>query len=274
MKRNVFVMLGVIFLLTQALGLFVGSHLIQNEIHARGIISDDPEDVANSVGLFFYILFFTALLLIVIKFFKKFSGILLRAIETVAVFAASLIVFSAFSDSVIIFVPALALVFLRLFYSKNILIRNISTVIAVSGAGALLGVSLGVLPVLVFIIILSVYDFVAVFKTKHMITLAKEISSKNLSFMYAIPSHERTFELGAGDLVVPLVFAVSVLSKYSETSSFPMNFFPSLAILVASFAGLLFTIHYCAKNPGKGLPALPLQTALMISAFIVISFLF
>jgi len=67
---------------------------------------------------------------------------------------------------------AIALTLWKVF-RPTILNQNIAAMISGAGVGALLGASFGIVPSLLFLIILCVYDFVSVFITKHMITLAK-----------------------------------------------------------------------------------------------------
>lgn len=278
MDRKLAAQLVVLFLITQALGLYVGMSLIAADVHAT-IITENPEDIGNSIALFAYILVFTAILLVVVAYLKRYIYLIFKALETLAVFATSLIVFAALGSflplpqalvwamDLVVLVAALAVVILRIIYAKHIWLRNVSSVIAVAGAGALIGVSLGVLPVLVFLVLLAVYDFIAVFKTKHMVTLAKSLTKKNLSFTYAMPTPKHTFELGTGDMVIPLAFAVSVLSAYAPLYAFPMNLVPSVAILGAALAGQLATIEYSSRHVGKALPALPPQVIAMLVAF-------
>jgi presenilin-like A22 family membrane protease len=138
--------------------------------------------------------------------------------------------------------------------------------------GALLGVSIGVLPVIVFLILLAAYDYIAVFKTKHMVTMAKAVAKKNLSFTFALPTQKHQFELGTGDLVMPLVFSVSVLNdSLARGLIWPVATLPSIIILLAAFLGLAFTLDYGSKNVGKALPALPLQVAMMVVTYGLIS---
>jgi hypothetical protein len=102
-----------------------------------------------------------------------------------------------------------------------------------------------------------------------MVSMAKAITNKNLAFTYALPTKEHKFELGTGDLVIPLIFAVSVLGetmKNVQANGFVL-FLPSILVLIASLAGLLITINYVSKKAGTALPALPLQTALMVVVF-------
>jgi presenilin-like A22 family membrane protease len=269
MNKKLLTQLIAIFLITQAVGLFIASNLIQQDVHAT-IVNDNPEDPINTIALIVYILAFTAVLLIVIKFAKgKFSFVFLKLFELMAVFGTSWIVFAIFAGyfagtetaGLIGFGIAAIIIALRLAFWKKLLFRNFATMIAVIGAGALIGVSLGIIPVIIFIIALSIYDFIAVFKTKHMVSLAKAITEKNLAFTVAMPTKEHQFELGSGDLVIPLVFASAALSSSSLPSS--------LMVLAGSLIGLLVTIDYSSKHVGKALPALPLQGILMIAFFAI-----
>jgi len=257
MKKSLFIQLAVVFLITQLLGLYVAGFLLEEGIKTT-IVSDNPEDIANAIGLIVYILVFTGVILVIIRFFK--GGGLFKLLETLAIFSTSVIVFSAFVPE-IAFMLAVLLVALRNSIADNLLARNFSAVIAIAGAGAVIGVSIGVVPALVFIALLSVYDLIAVFKTKHMVTMAKSITKRNLAFTIAMPTKEHTFQLGTGDLVIPLVFAVTVLHA-------GQNFLLPGLILVASLAGLLLTVEYSSRNVGKALPALPLQTLMMAVVWI------
>ena len=258
----------LIFVLAQVIGLAVGANLISEiasgEMEQPVIFSENPDDPLNAIFLIGGILFFTVLLLVFMTFFKG-PG-LFRLFEIFVVFTASIIVFATFFPEAIAFVFAVELIAIRLLLPKSVFVRNIAAVISVAGVGALIGVSLGVIPVLIFLILLSVYDFIAVFKTKHMVTLAKGISGKNLAFTLAIPTEEHQFELGTGDLVLPLVFAVSVMK--ASTAPYPFYFVPAAMVLIASIIGLLFTINWVSKHVGKALPALPPQAVLMILAWL------
>ncbi len=258
MNKSLFLQLTAIFLITQILGLAVAGFLLEEGIKTT-IVSDNPEDIVNAFALIAYILVFTGIILVIIKFFK--GGALFKLLETLAIFSTSVIVFSAFIPE-IAFMLSVLLVALRNSVADNLLARNLSAVIAIAGAGAVIGVSIGVLPALTFIVLLAIYDFIAVFKTKHMVTMAKSITKRNLAFTVALPTKNHTFQLGTGDLVIPLVFATAVLNA---TSSFLLP----VLVLIASLVGLLLTIEYCSRNVGKALPALPLQTVLMAMVWVI-----
>jgi len=259
MNKKLIAELVVLFLITQAIGLYVANYFVQENIHTT-IVSENPDDPLNTLGLIVYILVFTAVLLVMIKFLKpRLSYYLLKAFELLAIWGTSWIVFAVFLGDLIGLGLSFILVALRIALAKNIVLRNFASVIAIIGAGALIGVSLGIIPVILFIIALSVYDYIAVFKTKHMVSLAKAIAEKNLAFTVAMPTKEHKFELGTGDLVMPLVFASAALQSSGINSSF--------FVLAGSLIGLLFTINYSSKHVGKALPALPLQSILMLCFF-------
>ncbi len=266
MNKELIIQLILLFLITQSIGLVTGNFLIEQSIHAT-IVTDNPEDVENSFGLILGILIFTAGLLALLKYAPEWIiGLFLKGMETMAIFGTSLLVLMPLllKDEIILGI-AILFVALRIFLRKNNLIKNLASVVASAGAGALIGASLGVTPIILFIILLAIYDYIAVFKTKHMITLAKGVTKKNLSFTYTLPTKQHNFELGTGDMVIPLTFAVSVLGTQTATG-IEKFVIPSL-ILIASLIGLILTLHYCSLKKDRVLPALPLQTALMIIVF-------
>ena len=153
MERKLWLQLGVLFLITQLLGLYVGSVLIEEEV-STPIVTDDPEDIENSIGLFLYILLFTAALLLIVVFVKgRLLWLVLKGLETVAIWGTSLIVFGAFIWLELAVILALVVVILRNVFPKHMLLRNLTSILAVAGAGALIGVSLGLLPIIIFFVL-------------------------------------------------------------------------------------------------------------------------
>lgn len=281
MQREMLVGFLTFFLLTNGLGLIVAQAFLPPEINAQitqsvTLVNDNKQDPVNAVGLMAYILLVTGVLLVVIKFFSGQLNILFRIIEGFAIFFVTAgiieILVSPFIpfDAAIFFVSiaaAIAVVILRNILPENVKLRNLVTIMLTAYIGALIGTGLGVIPVALLVALLVVYDFIAVFKTKHMVTLAKAVTKKNLTFTYAIPTPEHQFELGTGDIAIPLAFSASVMQNYSTTLSYPMYVFPAIAMLAASFVGLMITLDYSSKHVGKALPALPLQGILMLITF-------
>lgn len=272
MNRSLFLQLLGFFLIVQVVGLYVGYQLYQADVQPV-IVSDNPNDFSNSFGLLGYVLLGTIIILLAIKFLP--DNVLywvFKGIEALAVFSTALIVFFSFVPEAFAILMAVALVTIRIFAPQYLIWRNISSIVATIGAGSLIGVSAGVLPIIVFLVLLAAYDYIAVFKTKHMVTMAKAVSKKNLAFTFALPTKEHQFELGTGDLVMPLVLSVAVMKQALLSGlEWPVAVIPSLAILIASFAGLWLTLDYGNKHIGKALPALPLQVALMVLMYGVLA---
>src|SRR5207244_10776521 len=59
--------------------------------------------------------------------------------------------------------------------------------VTAAGVTAILGISFGLLPAILLLLALAVYDAWAVYRTKHMITLADELTSQRLPILLVIP---------------------------------------------------------------------------------------
>jgi len=262
LNPRVFILLAIIFVLVQTLGLFVAQQLFFQG-QQQTFFSSDMNDLANAAYLFGYIIVMTIILLVLLRMRKTRKVIWL--VEAMAIFATSVIVFSAFlpTNDNLVLLLAIIILAIRYWKHKNIWIRNITSVLAIAGAGSIIGISLGLIPVLAFIIALALYDIVAVFYTKHMISIANAAKENNFAFMVALPTEKHTFELGNGDLVIPLVVASSILT----TSAFHNPGLIAGAVLAASFIGLIISIYMVSKKRIP-MPALPPQTLLMVIVII------
>ncbi|MCX6801286.1 MAG: presenilin family intramembrane aspartyl protease [Candidatus Diapherotrites archaeon] len=260
-NRAFFLLLGV-FIATEFIGLTV-AHSLAKTIEIQPIFGETINDPINAAYLFGTIIVMTALILLLLKFRQKRNFLLI--IESLAVLSTSIIVFGvAIGDYAII--AALLLIMLRHLHRENIWLRNFVGIIAIAGAGAYIGISLGLLPILIFITALSCYDIIAVFGTKHMVSIGKEVSRGNFAFTIALPTKEHKFELGNGDLVIPLMVASGIMVN----GPFRNNLAVSALCIASSFIGLAYSIETVSKKK-IALPALPPQTALMLCAILLAS---
>ncbi|MDI6798688.1 MAG: presenilin family intramembrane aspartyl protease [Candidatus Aenigmarchaeota archaeon] len=279
MAREVIIFFIGIFLLTQVLGLYIGSKYINlikamPELQPQLFPGVSPQSIENSIFLLFYILAITVVIILVIRFKK----ILLRGIEAVAIFFASLITFDFLFPIAIFSIPVSIFLSLGLTSWKmlrpSVLNQNLAVIFSVSGVGAFLGVSLGILPVLVFIILLSFYDFISVFVTKHMIYIAKEIAKTPTAFSAAFPYKfkkpvyfvvgskrvKRHYQLGGGDIAIPLMFSVSVLREFT--------FYHTVFSMLGAVASLCLITYFVTKKH-IALPALPWISSGMLIGFLI-----
>jgi presenilin-like A22 family membrane protease len=150
-----------------------------------------------------------------------------------------------------------------------------------AGAGALFGISFGLLPSLALLVAFAVYDAIAVYRTKHMIDLADKVMDLHLPLMLVVPKRrgysfrEDTARLkeklakgeerealfmGLGDVVIPCVLVVSALRFLPSSVSaagVPANVVVSVATLAGALAGYALLMALVAKGKAHaGLPSL------------------
>lgn len=213
--RFVAVKLLAAFFAVQFLGLVAGSLFIAAGVQAV----ENPADVGNAFQLLTGILVTTGVLLLVLYFYKG-SG-LLKLLEALMMFTASSLFLSLFLPELPTLLFAAGLLALRFLYEP---FRPFLLMFSAAIVGGLLGASLDVLPVLVFVTLISAYDFVAVFLTKHMVFLAERMNERRTSLTVDFKHKKQQVMLGSGDFVVPLVLSVSLLHNSG--------------VLVAAFAAL------------------------------------
>jgi len=259
-----------LILLVQVLALLLASPMEISEMQAF----DDPTQVSNSIYYLVLILAFTLLILIAIKKNMKWFislSIYFAILSTLYyVFIALLALFPSFAG---LEVPVSALLSagltLLLYKYPEWYVIDILGICIASGVSALLGISLSVIPVVVLLLLLAIYDAISVYKTKHMITLAEGVMDLKLPILFVIPKKrgysflEETFAegekreaffMGLGDAVMPTLLVVSA-SVFLENGG-PVSY-PVLGAMLGTLAGYFsLTILVMKGNPQAGLPFL------------------
>lgn len=158
--------------------------------------------------------------------------------------------------------------------------HNLFFSLSLVGVCNLLGFSFGPQNLLFLLAILSIYDFIAVYKTKHMQKMAQEMlkegSLMGLIFPQKIKdffkrptnleSGKDFFVVGGGDIAFPLIFVLSVLKEFGMKKALILTFF--------SFLGIFFTlILFFSQKERRALPALPPITFFLVLGYLLIYFL-
>ncbi len=238
-----------IFALVQLLAILIGLHFA---VQGVSIVSDS-QSVDNSLYFFGTIIVFAVLLLIILKYYK--GKLLFLILELAMEFFAVQILASLFTSEEYALVIAAAVVVIRLLWDK---IRQLLLLLTIAVVGALLGASLDVLPAALLAILLSGYDVIAVFYTKHMITLARSLTERGAAFTVKVTANKEKLELGTGDLVIPAMLIVSS-NKIGKPLLFFNEFsisFSSIFALLFSAIGLIVLLWFLSKKKGYW-PALP-----------------
>ncbi len=146
---------------------------------------------------------------------------------------------------------------------------------------AILGISFGLLPAILLLSILMVYDAIAVYRTKHMVSLADAVTDMKLPILMVMPDsadfdypnaaplreqRQRPVEergalfMGLGDVVIPGTLVVSTfvwLPTVPHVLGVGANLVAALAVLVGSLVGYAVLMRRVATgNPQAGLPFL------------------
>ena len=195
-----FLQILAMFMIVQFFGLLLATQLFTGlayeQVQSAQVISSYSEN------LIFYIAYIVIVSLLLLFVFKIYRGKrLFTVFEAVVVFIPAFYVFliciSApfgnayatlfYGTDLITYIAALALAAL-LVIAKNKVprLRNVTALIASVGVGLILGITFGFFAAYVFMMLLAVYDFIAVFITKHMVALANVAMDNNLSLMVMV----------------------------------------------------------------------------------------
>ncbi|SFC00332.1 Presenilin-like membrane protease, A22 family [Halobiforma haloterrestris] len=166
---------------------------------------ENPEDPTNSVVYFGIILAATALMLAAFKFDQQW---LIRALIVGVSVMLSWFVFSEFVPPTVTVGSVNALAALAaagvgaalLLYPEWYVI-DLTGMLMGAGAAALFGISFGLLPALLLLTVLAVYDAISVYGTEHMLDLAEGVMDLKIPVVLVIPTtlSYSYLESGAGE---------------------------------------------------------------------------
>jgi len=253
------------FLFSLSLGLGILAGLRLEKIFVTQNISPQP---ISSWQFLFYFLFATVLFLLVIYFlkFEKGKEVFLKIFFFFAVGFGNLFFFGLWLPDLLSF-TLVALLFYFLIRKSSLIVHNATLVFAIAGVGAGLGTRFTPEIVILLLVIFSIYDFIAVYRTKHMVKIAKEMLKGQAILGIIIPQKISDFSaylkevkpggrfliLGAGDIIFPLIFSVSLISQGILDS-----LIVALFSLVGLFAGFLIFISKKTRQPMPALPPIAL----------------
>lgn len=235
-----------------------------------------PEPISATKFLFYFVV--ATLFIVWLIYFaklKKSRRFLLKIIFFLAIFLGSISFFSLWFSDVISFILIIALFFFW-FKKQSLFFHDLLLVFAIAGIGARVGIGLKPEAVVLLLAIFSIYDYIAVYKTKHMVKVAEEMVSQKVFLGVIIPGSFSGFKtklsavqagkdfliLGAGDIIFPLIFSVSLLSQ-GAPDSFIVAIFSFIGLL-ANFCLLIF------QKDRKPIPALPLIATFSIIGYLLI----
>lgn len=247
----------------------------------------------------------TALLMLLIKF-RLFR--IWKAWFFLAIWGALSISFSVLLDDTASIILALALTILKIF-RPNVYIHNLTEVFIYGGIAILISPMFNVLWGIMLLIAISIYDAIAVWKLKHMITLATAQADQKMFAGLLIPykidkaetqiresekktdrpkSHKdaktiiktdippgirhedvKSAILGGGDIAFPMLFAGSVMTWLIEQGISKGTAFFQ-SLVISAFAGVALYLLLVKSEKDKFYPAMPFISAGCFAGYAVI----
>lgn len=275
-KLPITIILALLFLASHFMGLIIIDKYLPKKLPTGEIIEkklplniERPilEEKTSYVPIFFIILISTIIALLLIKFqlFRLWKLWFFLSIALTLTIA-----FSAFISQVYAIILAIILALLKLF-KRNIIINNLVEIFIYGGLSAIFVPLFNLLSISILLILISIYDFYSVFKSKHMIKLAKfQTKAKvftGLNIPYKILRRKKptfaTAILGGGDIGFTLFFSGVILKEFNLISALIVSFITMLALLVLLFYG----------KKGKFYPAMPVLSVGCFLGYLIIRFI-
>lgn len=281
--------MALFFVVVQVVALFL-STLFPREAAAF----PDPNNPVNPLIYVLMILLVTAIVLVLIKYGKQ------RVIQAIFMFSIFVTLFYVFlavlsqvdQEGSIALLAALGLagllIALLLIKGEWYIIDSVGLIVG-CGITAILGFSLGILPSIILLVVMAIYDAISVYKTKHMISLAEGVVPMRLPVLFVVPKNKdfkmsdldnkklvkeeggerEAFFMGVGDAVIPGILVVSAFTFLSTSSALfaNANLLVALGTIVGGLVGFLGLMIFVLR--GKPQAGLPFLNTGAIAGFIV-----
>lgn len=265
---------------------------------------EDPTDPTNSLLYIGAIIGMTAFMLAAFKYDLD------QLIRLLIVFTSGVLawyVFAAILPSALAAIALSVVVAVALLVYPEWYVIDVAGALMGAGAAGLFGISFGLLPALVLLSILAVYDAISVYKTKHMLDLAEGVMDLRIPVVLVIPTtlsyslldedfskdandigddaeaetndsdeekdpaDRDAFFIGLGDAVMPTVMVASAAFFSPAASlgiaSLPALNLPALLAMVGTFLGLGALMWAVMK--GRAHAGLPLLNGGAIGGYLV-----
>ncbi|MDD3102551.1 MAG: presenilin family intramembrane aspartyl protease, partial [Patescibacteria group bacterium] len=233
-KKSIYFWETILFILTLGLGISAVFRL--RSFFTPGAAGIPPLNIWHFMGQFFSVTLFVFIISILGAKAAKIKDIIFKTIFILAVFSGGFILLNLWMPSIFALILIIALILVWLI-KPTVLIHDLSVILAISSIGAIMGLGFKPMEVIVLLLIFSVYDFIAVYKTKHMVKMAREMIRSQAILGFIIPSNFSAqggsalggkdwmenlkkvepggnfLILGGGDIIFPLLLCASLAGR-------------------------------------------------------------
>ena len=168
-------------------------------------------------------------------------------------------------------------------------IVDLSGILMGAGVLTLIGISISILPILLLLVLLAVYDFISVYKTKHMLALAESVVEAKLPILLVFPlkwgyryedesnlldksrPREAMF-MGLGDVIIPGSLLISAYTFLPSDGIELLGMIsPQLSVAMFSLVGMLIALFFLMYQvlKGKAHAGLPFLNGGVILGFLL-----
>ena len=300
-EKSTTALLVLMFLLSQIIGLILVNGSISSVQKEDGEVIIEHKttpvgriELSGAQSLIFVIISValgTVLILILIRFRLV---VVWRFWFFVAAFVTTTISLSVFLDKLIASAFAFLLVILNV-VRGNPLTQNFMEMLVFSGIAILFVPIFNIFWITIFLLIISVYDMIAVRKTKHMISMALFLDRSKAFAGFSIPAKNRgkphkvtTGEipkkiphksggtenavLGGGDIAFSLLFSGVVLERLISMG-FERLFSLLLSFVVVLFITSALLLLLLISKKGRFYPAMPFISAGAVLGYVFVLFI-
>lgn len=223
-----------------------------------GYAPSDAVAVPYFLGVF---LLATALLLLGLHALRR--AYLFEALLTLTMLTGGWFLADLFLPPGAALVAGGAVILLRYVW-KSVVSLNLSLAVGIAGVSAALGADFSPTALVIVLTLLAFYDIVAVYATKHMVKMFRELNARGVVFAFVLPplrlrelvrpvvgpgSSGKAMLLGTGDVAIPAMLAASAVRGGAA---------PAVGSLVGAMIGFaLMFVLFLGQDRRRPMPALP-----------------
>jgi len=276
---KVFLIEGGLFFLTSLLSIVSAFKLNQLVTEQKVYL---PKISLQDFIFSFLLVTFCVLLFVLYKKHEKLKEIIYKGLFLITCFWGGMTVLNLWLP---VFGSILIMGILIILWIKNplVFIHDLLMILGLAGTASFFGLGFSPSIVVILLVLFSFYDFIAVYKTKHMVLMAKDMIEKKVILGFIVPQKIENFRedinksklnsnfliLGGGDIVFPSLLAVSVV-PYGFSKAFTIIIFS----LMGSFLSYWIFSNQKKANKDSGfkkepMPALPPVALLSIIGYFI-----
>jgi presenilin-like A22 family membrane protease len=247
-------------------------------------VFENPDDPLIPVYYIIAIIAFTfAILFIVKKKRESIVRVIFLGAVIYTIFFVFLIIFATFIPGLIslpLSIGITAVLAYLLVKKPEWYVVDAAGIIMAIGVIGILGISLSILPVVVLLVLLAVYDAVSVYGTRHMVALADGVTEMKLPILLVVPKkrgysyleqkplreqldkgeEREAMFMGLGDVIIPGVLVISAFSYLDEDTvlwGVPGPLLVAIGAMAGALVGFALLMRYVMRGrPQAGLPLL------------------